>query len=132
MSPGLIYVVGGIGGEGIELCSVEVYDPISKRWSTLPEMGTRRAYLGVATLNDCIYAVGGCNEAQDALPTVEKYSFEEVRFSFHKPNYKPYSFLLTLSRICLINCTKKTAITSTSLSSEFFQRLCTFLINWVL
>lgn len=41
-------------------------------------MGTRRAYLGVAALNDCIYSVGGWNETQDALHTVEKYSFEEV------------------------------------------------------
>lgn len=79
--PGLIYVVGGIGNEGIELCSVEVYDPISKRWSTFPGMGTRRAYLGVAALNDCIYAVGGWNETQGALSTVEKYTFEEVRLS---------------------------------------------------
>lgn len=74
--------MGGIGNEEIELCSVEVYDPLSKRWSTLPEMGTRRAYLGVATLNDCIYAVGGWNETQGALSTVEKYSFEEVGFNF--------------------------------------------------
>lgn len=41
-------------------------------------MGTGRAYLGVAALNDCIYAVGGWNESQDALATVERYSFEEV------------------------------------------------------
>lgn len=78
LSAGLIYVVGGIGNEGVELCSVEVYDPISKRWSELAPMGTRRAYLGVAALNDCIYAVGGWNEAQDALASVERYSFEEV------------------------------------------------------
>lgn len=78
VSAGLIYVVGGISNEGVELRSVEVYDPISKRWSELAPMGTRRAYLGVAALNDCIYAVGGWNEAQDALATVEKYCFEEV------------------------------------------------------
>lgn len=79
MFSGLIYVVGGIGNEGIELCSVEVYDPLSKRWSSLPSMNTRRAFLGVAALNDCIYAVGGFNDTQDALCTVEKYTFEEVR-----------------------------------------------------
>lgn len=71
-------MVGGISNEGIELRSFEVYDPLSKRWSPLPPMGTRRAYLGVAALNDCIYAIGGWNETQDALHTVEKYSFEEV------------------------------------------------------
>ncbi|KAG8507592.1 Actin-binding protein IPP [Galemys pyrenaicus] len=77
---GLIYVVGGISNEGIELRSFEVYDPLSKRWSPLPPMGTRRAYLGVAALNDCIYSVGGWNETQDALHTVEKYSFEEEKW----------------------------------------------------
>ncbi|XP_024601943.1 actin-binding protein IPP isoform X2 [Neophocaena asiaeorientalis asiaeorientalis] len=77
---GLIYVIGGISNEGIELCSFEVYDPLSKRWSPLPPMGTRRAYLGVAALNDCIYSIGGWNETQDALHTVEKYSFEEEKW----------------------------------------------------
>uniref|UniRef100_A0A8C5VE36 Intracisternal A particle-promoted polypeptide n=1 Tax=Microcebus murinus TaxID=30608 RepID=A0A8C5VE36_MICMU len=77
---GLIYVVGGISNEGIELRSFEVYDPLSKRWSPLPPMGTRRAYLGVAALNDCIYSIGGWNETQDALHTVEKYSFEEEKW----------------------------------------------------
>lgn len=81
ISTGLIYVVGGISHEGVELRSVEVYDPLSKCWSELPPMGTRRAYLGVAALNDCIYAVGGWNESQDALATVERYSFEEVWWS---------------------------------------------------
>ncbi|XP_058408233.1 actin-binding protein IPP isoform X2 [Diceros bicornis minor] len=77
---GLIYVVGGISNEGIELRSFEVYDPLSKRWSPLPPMGTRRAYLGVAVLNDCIYSIGGWNETQGALHTVEKYSFEEEKW----------------------------------------------------
>ncbi|XP_011857309.1 PREDICTED: actin-binding protein IPP [Mandrillus leucophaeus] len=77
---GLIYVIGGISNEGIELRSFEVYDPLSKRWSPLPPMGTRRAYLGVAALNDCIYSIGGWNETQDALHTVEKYSFEEEKW----------------------------------------------------
>ncbi|KFO20880.1 Actin-binding protein IPP [Fukomys damarensis] len=77
---GLIYVMGGISNEGIELHSFEVYDPFAKRWSPLPPMGTRRAYLGVVALNDSIYAVGGWNETQDALHTVEKYSFEEEKW----------------------------------------------------
>ncbi|XP_066125435.1 actin-binding protein IPP isoform X2 [Saccopteryx bilineata] len=96
---GLIYVIGGISDEGIELCSFEVYDPLSKRWSPLPPMGTRRAYLGVAALNDCIYSIGGWNETQDALHTVEKYSFEELETGRqadrlpHVPNRDPPSTL---------------------------------------
>lgn len=77
--PGFIYVIGGISDEGMELRSSEVYDPISHRWSALPVMVTRRAYVGVACLNNCIYAVGGWNEALGALETVEKYCPEEVK-----------------------------------------------------
>lgn len=79
---GLIYVIGGISDEGMELRSAEVYDPISHRWSALPVMSQRRAYVGVACLNNCIYAVGGWNEALGALETVEKYCPEEVRRDF--------------------------------------------------
>lgn len=78
LSLGFIYVIGGISDEGMELRSAEVYDPISRRWSALPVMVTRRAYVGVACLNNCIYAVGGWNEALGALETVEKYCPEEV------------------------------------------------------
>ena len=76
---GFIYVIGGISDEGTELRSAEVYDPISRRWSALPVMVTRRAYVGVASLNNCVYAVGGWNEALGSLETVEKYCPEEVR-----------------------------------------------------
>ena len=72
-------MIGGISDEGMELRSAEVYDPISHRWSALPVMVTRRAYVGVACLNNCIYAVGGWNEALGALETVEKYCPEEVK-----------------------------------------------------
>nr|XP_033771289.1 actin-binding protein IPP isoform X5 [Geotrypetes seraphini] len=77
---GLIYVIGGISNEGIELRTAEIYNPITKQWAPLPSMETRRAYLGVATLNDCIYAVGGWNEREDALSTVEKYSPHEEKW----------------------------------------------------
>lgn len=70
----------------MELRSAEVYDPISRRWSALPVMATRRAYVGVACLNNCIYAVGGWNEALGALETVEKYCPEEVKWGGYTVN----------------------------------------------
>lgn len=36
--------------------------------------------MGVACLNNCIYAVGGWNEALGALETVEKYCPEEEKW----------------------------------------------------
>ncbi|XP_029105827.1 actin-binding protein IPP isoform X2 [Scleropages formosus] len=77
---GFIYVIGGISDEGMELRSAEMYDPVSRRWSALPVMMTRRAYVGVASLNNCIYAVGGWNEALGSLETVEKYCPEEEKW----------------------------------------------------
>ena len=35
------------------------YDPLRDIWSSAPNMEARRSTLGVAVLNDCIYAVGG-------------------------------------------------------------------------
>lgn len=74
-------MIGGeISDEGMELHSAEVYDSISRRWSSLPVMVTRQAYVGVACLNNCIYAVGGWNEALGSLKMVEKYSPKEEKW----------------------------------------------------
>ncbi|XP_072366925.1 actin-binding protein IPP isoform X2 [Scyliorhinus torazame] len=77
---GLIYVVGGLSDSGSELGSAEMFNPITKRWTTLDDMKTKRAYVGVAALNDCVYAVGGWNETQNALRTAEKYSLQEEQW----------------------------------------------------
>lgn len=110
--PGFIYVIGGISDEGMELRSAEVYDPISRRWSALPVMVTRRAYVGVACLNNCIYAVGGWNEALGALETVEKYCPEEVMFlkspflclTKYYSAYESVWVLIFPSSLCLSFC----------------------------
>ena len=86
--PGLIYIVGGMSELGVELRTLESYNPVTKEWRQLARMATPRAYVGVAVLDDCIYAVGGWNETRRALRTVERYSIEEVCTFFsgtHKP-----------------------------------------------
>ena len=67
---------------GVELRTLELYNPVTKEWRQLARMATPRAYVGVAVLDDCIYAVGGWNETRRALRTVERYSIEEVRTFF--------------------------------------------------
>lgn len=67
---------------GTEMRLVECYSPSCKEWKTLPSMKVARAYVGVAVLDSCIYAVGGWNEESGALNTVEKFSIEKVCFSF--------------------------------------------------
>src|SRR6218665_2292352 len=79
--PGLIYLIGGISEIGVELSAVDCYNPITSEWTRLSPLLSKRAYVGVACLDGCIYAVGGLNDAKEALATAEKYSVEEVRLS---------------------------------------------------
>jgi len=61
-----------------ELQSVDVYDPVTERWTLASDMQAKRAHVGVTAVNGSIYAVGGWTEKDGALATVEKYSVTEV------------------------------------------------------
>ena len=73
-----MYIVGGTSDLGTEMKCVESYNPITREWCRLTDMQHSRAYVGVAALDGCIYAVGGWNEFSGALASVEKYSIEQV------------------------------------------------------
>lgn len=55
---GLIYVVGGIGPEGVAE-RTQVFDPSAGRWSVTVGLGRPREHMGVAAVDDRVYAVGG-------------------------------------------------------------------------
>lgn len=55
---GLVYAVGGFNGS-LRVRSVDVYDPLKDKWSSVTGMEARRSTLGVGVLNNVIYAVGG-------------------------------------------------------------------------
>ncbi len=58
----LIYTIGGgyrNGGAVTNYAIVELYDPATDKWSTLTSMPTARTGLGVAVVNNKIYAIGG-------------------------------------------------------------------------
>ncbi|WAR24458.1 IPP-like protein, partial [Mya arenaria] len=74
---GLMYIVGGSNDLGDELTSAESFNPVTKEWTSLPDLNTRRSYPGVAFLNDCLYAVGGWNEGEGALNSVEKLDLKK-------------------------------------------------------
>jgi hypothetical protein len=65
-SDGRLYTVGGATrdpstGVPVPTNVVEVYDTVTKMWSTLPPLPTARFALGVVTATDGrIYAIGGC------------------------------------------------------------------------
>lgn len=55
---GLIYVVGGIGPEGVAERTL-VFDPATRRWSVTEGLRRPREHMGVAAVEGRVYAVGG-------------------------------------------------------------------------
>ncbi len=57
-APQLIYYVGGfVGGDFSD--KAQTYNPANNSWSIAEKMPTARAYLGLAVVNDVLYAIGG-------------------------------------------------------------------------
>jgi hypothetical protein len=77
MAPPLLYVIGGYFLSSFS-SNVQVYNPSNNSWSTGASMPTARAYLGVAVVNDVLYAIGGFNDQNGlntlGLNTVEEYT----------------------------------------------------------
>ncbi|TRY68576.1 hypothetical protein TCAL_14274 [Tigriopus californicus] len=67
---GVIYAVGGQTKSGNSLSTVEVYDPILGRWRNAEAMSMLRSRVGVAVMENRLYAIGGYN-GTDRLNTVE-------------------------------------------------------------
>ena len=77
MAPPLLYVIGGYFLNSFS-SNVQVYNPSNNSWSTGASMPTARAYLGVAVVNDVLYAIGGFDDQNGlntlGLNTVEEYT----------------------------------------------------------
>ena len=75
---GLIYALGGFNGTasgGVELATVEAFDPATNAWTTKASLLTARAGLAAVTGPDgLIYAIGGQNSTAGPLDTVEVYN----------------------------------------------------------
>lgn len=66
-----IYVIGGWNGtRGLTRC--DVYDPEVGKWFETGELNTARYQTAVCTLDDVIYAVGGC-DSWSCLNSVEAF-----------------------------------------------------------
>ena len=65
-----------VGGwcSGDAISSVERYDPQTNEWRMVAPMSKRRCGVGVAVLNDLLYAVGG-HDGQSYLNSIERYLF---------------------------------------------------------
>jgi N-acetylneuraminic acid mutarotase len=56
---GIIYAIGGRGEGGIELSTVEAYDPVRDMWVERSNMPTERGALSACAVNGIVYAIGG-------------------------------------------------------------------------
>ncbi|PAV75433.1 hypothetical protein WR25_17823 [Diploscapter pachys] len=74
--PGLIFAVGGFAKspEAEALSSVEMYDPLTRKWSSVEKMPTTRSRVGVAVCQKELYAIGGYN-GLERLKTVEVFDY---------------------------------------------------------
>ena len=70
MAPARIYCAGGFSWELTN--NMEVYFPENHSWSFAEPMHTPRAYLGLAVVNDVLYAIGG-SDGTSWLGTNEQY-----------------------------------------------------------
>ena len=77
---GVIYAVGGQTKSGNSLSTVEVYDPIAGRWKDAEAMSMLRSRVGVAVMQNRLYAIGGYN-GQERVNTVEVFDAQTGRWS---------------------------------------------------
>ncbi|TKR77315.1 hypothetical protein L596_018312 [Steinernema carpocapsae] len=71
--PGQIFAIGGLTSHssmGTPMSTVEMYDPLSGKWTQATPMTTYRSRVGVAVMNRDLYAIGGF-DGHDRLKTVE-------------------------------------------------------------
>lgn len=79
-SSSYLYAIGGFDGSAKALNVVERFNLVSKKWeSSFPgnQMITRRGSLSVAVFAGYIYAVGGIDENNNRLSTVERLQIDE-------------------------------------------------------
>ncbi|CAF1190894.1 unnamed protein product [Adineta steineri] len=69
----LLAVGGWCSGDAI--ASVEMYDPSNNEWRTVAPMSKRRCGVGVAVLNNLLYAVGG-HDGVSYLNSVERFDVQ--------------------------------------------------------
>jgi len=76
---GVIYAVGGQTKSGNSLSTVEVFDPVIRRWRDAEAMSMLRSRVGVAVMKSRLYAIGGYN-GTERLNTVEEFDADTKRW----------------------------------------------------
>ena len=92
---GAIWVVGGSAnledpdGKRRSVNDVDIYDPESDRWTAAPPLNTARIEPIVLTANGRIYAIGGSEDGEEALSTIESIAPGEDAWRFETSSPSP-------------------------------------------
>lgn len=89
---GHIYAVGGLTKSGDSLSTVEVYNPLTERWELAEAMSILRSRVGVAVLNNKLYAFGGYNGIE-RLSSVEVFDPAIKSWNIVSPMHRKRSAL---------------------------------------
>ncbi len=94
MAPARIYYIGGYS-EGKFTGQAQAYNSENNSWSIAEAMPTSRAYLGIAVVNDVLYAIGGFDGAKwlDINEQYKPVSYGTVapKVQITSPENKTYS-----------------------------------------
>jgi N-acetylneuraminic acid mutarotase len=70
---GKIYAIGGMA-QGKPISTVEVYDPVTDKWTKKTGMPTARYGVSTSAVNGKIYVIGGAPSQEVTFATVEEYN----------------------------------------------------------
>ena len=111
MAPKRIYVIGGYPSYD-EVGLNQVYDPESNTWSSGSQMPTARHSLGVAVVNDTLYAIGGGSTNLNVRYYDENEQYIPIGYVPEFPSWIFLPILLTATLFAMI--IKKRLFTSRS------------------
>jgi N-acetylneuraminic acid mutarotase len=97
LAPKMIYLFSGMGGQAnIATNLTQVYDPETDTWTTGTPIPTPRWALGVAVVNDELYAIGGRTGADTFSAANERYTPADYIPEFPSWIILPFFLMATL------------------------------------
>lgn len=83
------------------MSTVEVYNPLSERWELAEAMSILRSRVGVAVLNNKLYAFGGYNGIE-RLSSVEVFDPAMKSWNIVSPMHRKRRFYLSFCSVIFI------------------------------
>lgn len=87
---------------GDSLSTVEVYNPLTERWELAEAMSILRSRVGVAVLNNKLYAFGGYNGIE-RLSSVEVFDPAKKSWNIVSPMHRKRRFISFCKFVVIFN-----------------------------